>query len=226
MKHFVALTIAALTLAGLGGAEAAGPAKPPAVNAAAPATSHLVYVVSRDGSAIGKTTVDIERNGDTATVKSATNIEVKVMFVVAYRFKSTSTEVWKGDQIVSFKCETDDNGKSHDVSIMPAAKGLTIVADGKTANVPAGTLPASFWSPRAMKAKALINHDDGRVLNVTSKDLGPEQITLHGTPLQTQHYKVDGGKDFQRDIWFEGDQLVRLRLKGTDGSAISSDLQS
>jgi hypothetical protein len=221
MKHFAALAILVLALDVSVGAQAA----PPKASAATPESgAQSIYTVTRDNSAIGRTTVDIDRSSDTVTVTSKTNIEVKVI-IVLYRFTQDVTEVWKGDQLVSLKSATDDNGTPHDVSITASAKGLTIVADGKTLNAPAGTVPASFWSTRFVKAKALVNLDNGRVMNATSKDLGSEQITLRGTPRQAQHYKISAGKDFERDLWYDGDQLIRVRLKGSDGSAISSDLQ-
>jgi hypothetical protein len=221
MKRFTALSIAALA-AGIAGAQAAAP-KPAAKTEAG---AQLAYAVTRDGSPIGRTIVDIDRSGDSVTVTSKTNIEVKVI-IVLYRFQQDVTETWKGDQLVSFKSHTDDNGAPHDVSITSSGKGLTIVADGKTSTAPAGAVPASFWSTRFIKAKALIHPDDGRVMNVSVKDAGPDQINVGGTPHQTEHYKVSGGKDYERDLWYDGEQLVRVRIKdaSTQGNLIGSDLQ-
>jgi hypothetical protein len=222
MKRFTALAVSALAVGSVGAH--AAPPKAPA--GASEASGKFTYGVTRDGSSIGRTTVDIQHSGDTVTVTTKYNIEVKVI-IVLYRFKQDSTEVWKGDQLVSFKSETDDNGTPHQVSITGGAKGPTIVADGKTTTAPAGAIPASFWSTRFTKAKSLIRPDDGRVLNVTVKNLGPDPITLHGAPHQTEHYKVSGGKDFDRDLWFEGDQMLRIQIKdtSTQGSLIASELQ-
>jgi hypothetical protein len=221
MKRFTALTIIALA-AGTAGVEAA----PPKPAAKTEAGAQLVYAVTRDGSPIGRTKVDIDRSGDTTTVTSQTDIEVRVI-IVLYRFTQHVTETWKGDQLVSFKSETDDNGTPHDLAITSSPKGLSIVADGKTSSAPAGAIPASFWSMRFSKAKTLIHPDNGRLMSVSVKELGPDQISMGGTPHQAQHYKVSAGKDYERDLWYEGDQLIRVRIKDTttQGSLISSDLQ-
>jgi hypothetical protein len=221
MKRFTALTIIALA-AGTAGVEAA----PPKPAAKTEAGAQLVYAVTRDGSPIGRTIVDIDRSGDTTTVTSKTDIEVKVI-IVLYRFKQDVTETWKGEQLVSFKSQTDDNGTSHDVSITSSPKGLSIVADGKTSSAPTGAIPASFWSMRFSKAKTLIHPDNGRVMNISVKELGPDQVNMGGAPHQAQHYKVSAGKDYERDLWYDGDQLIRVRIKDTttQGSLISSDLQ-
>jgi hypothetical protein len=38
---------------------------------------------------------------------------------------------------------------------------------------------------------------------------------------------VSAGKDFERDLWYGGDQLIRVRIKdaSTQGNLIGSDLQ-
>jgi hypothetical protein len=222
MKRFIALAIIALA-AGIADVQAAPP-KPAAAKSEAGAQS--VYTVTRDGSPIGKTIVDIDRSGETVTVTSKTDIEVKVI-IVLYRFTQSVTESWKGDQLISFKSQTDDNGTPHDVSITSSGKGLTIVADGKTSTAPAGAVPGSFWSTKFVKSKALIHPDTGRIMNASVKDVGPEQITIGSTPHQAQHYKISAGKDYERDLWYDGDQLIRMRIKdaSTQGNLIGSDLQ-
>jgi uncharacterized protein DUF6134 len=221
MKRFTALAITALAVGSVG-AQAA----PPKGTAKTEAGSQLVYAVTRDGSPIGRTIVDIDRSGDTTTVTSKTDIEVKVI-IVLYRFKQDVTETWKGDQLVSFKSQTDDNGTNHDVSITSSGKGPTIVADGKTSTAPAGAIPASFWSTRFAKAKTLIHPDNGRLMTASVKDLGPDEVTVGRTPRKAEHYKVSAGKDYDRDLWYDGDQLIRVRIKdaSTQGNLIGSDLQ-
>jgi hypothetical protein len=129
------------------------------------------------------------------------------------------------DQLISFSSKTDDNGTPHQVSISTSPKGILLRADGKALNAPTGTLPTSFWSTRFLKAKALINNDNGSVTKVISRNMGSEHITLDNRVHRAQHYKITGENDFERDLWFEGEQLLRVQLKGSDGSLITSDLQ-
>jgi Family of unknown function (DUF6134) len=221
MKRFIALAISALAIGSVGAYAA-----PPKGGAKSEAGTQSVYTVTRDGSPIGRTIVDVDRSGDTTKVTSKTDIEVKVI-IVLYRFKQDVIETWKGDQLVSFKSETDDNGTNHEVSITSSPKGLSIVADGKTSTAPAGAVPATWWSTKFAKAKSLIHPDTGRVMSASVKDIGPEQVPVRGTPQQAEHYKVSAGKDFERDLWYDGDQLVRVRIKdaSTQGNLIGSDLQ-
>jgi hypothetical protein len=185
----------------------------------------MTYSLIRNGSRIGTMTETLSAAGDVVTTTTQTDIEVKVI-IVLYHFTQSTSETWKGDQFVSFTSETDDNGTPHKVAVNATPKGMSITADGKTSSAPMRTMPMSFWSTRFLNAKALINNNDGSVTNIVSKNLGPEQISVGGSLHQAQHYKISGGTEFERDLWFERDQLLRLRLKGSDGSLISSDLDS
>jgi hypothetical protein len=52
-------------------------------------------------------------------------------------------------------------------------------------------------------------------------------VTIHGVAHHAHHYKiVDTLKgEFARDLWFDGDVLVRTKIIGSDNSVILSDLR-
>src|ERR1700752_2519229 len=93
-----------------------------AENPPAAAKTHRIYDVTREGSNIGTETVDVERQGDTTTVKIKSDISVKIMFVEAYRYEHSCNEVWKSGQLASFKSHTNDNGTKHAVEVTAAGE--------------------------------------------------------------------------------------------------------
>ncbi len=188
----------------------------------AAAKTHQSYDIIRQGDTIGVNTVDVERRGDTVQVKIGTKILVKVMFIEAYRFDHDSTETWKAGQLVAFQSETNDNGTKHKVSVTSAADKLDILADGKHIDAPLTLRPASFWDKSFDAQKELFDPKNGKRLAVQIKDLGDDKIAVHGAQRQARHYKISG--DMQRDVWFDGDVLLRLKLVGSDNSIIDSDL--
>jgi hypothetical protein len=201
------------------------PAQPPAAATGAqaqPIKSHQTFDIVREGSKIGSTVVDVERKGDTASVKVATNISVKIMYIEAYRYVHTSSETWKGSQLIAYKGQTDDNGTKHTVNLVGTPDKPLLEADGKRSEASKLITPASFWSKDLIRPE-LFDPKDGTKLAVQVKDLGDETINVRGTPLKTRHIRTVG--DFERDLWFDGDVLVRMRLVGTDKSIIVSEVQ-
>jgi hypothetical protein len=184
--------------------------------------THQSYDIIRQGDTIGVNTVDVERRGDTVQVKIGTKILVKVMFIEAYRFDHDSTETWKSGQLVGFQSETNENGTKHKVLVTPKADKLDILADGKHIDAPLTLRPASFWDKSFDAQKELFDPKNGKRLAVQIKDMGDDKIAVHGAQRQARHYKISG--DMQRDVWFDGDTLLRLKLVGSDNSIIDSDL--
>jgi hypothetical protein len=156
-------------------------------------------------------------------VKSTTHISVVIMFIEAYRFDHTATETWNGSQFVSFKSQTNDNGTKHSVSAAAAGDKISLEIDGKRSEAPGTVIPGSFWSKAFVSATQMFDDANGKRLSIKVVDLGDESLVLNGTKHQVRHYQISG--DLKRDLWFEGDALLRLKLTGPDGSKIVSDLR-
>ncbi len=59
-------------------------------------------------------------------------------------------------------------------------------------------------------------------LSVKVKDLGDEQIDYRGQQIKAHHYEISG--DYDRDVWFDADKVVRIKFFGSDHSTIMSEL--
>lgn len=195
----------------------------PAV-ADAPKHVHRVFDVMREGSKIGTDTIDVTRTGDVTNVKIATHIVVKIAFITAYRYDSTETENWKGNQLVSFKSVTDDNGKDHTVSASQSGGKITLTVDGEPTTAPKSIAPASVWSADVSKHAQLFDTANGKRMAVRAEDLGEETVTLNGVPRQLQHVKLSG--QFDRNLWFDEEGLVKMSMIGSDRSTITSELRT
>ncbi len=189
-----------------------------------PTKTTRTFDIVREGSNIGTDVVEIDKAGDTTTVKFKTHISVVVMFIEAYHFDHTSSETWKGKDLVSFKSQTDDNGKKHVITATAAGDKIQFEVDGKRGELPKTIPPASFWSRPSPGTQEMFDESNGKRLSVKITDLGDEAVTVHGSKRPAHHFRISG--DLERDLWFDGDVLVRLKIPGSDGSKIYSDLRS
>lgn len=184
---------------------------------------HRVFNITRDGTKIGTDVIDIEKEGTTTTVNFTTHISVVVMFVEAYRLNHTAVETWSDGNFVSYNSQTNDNGTKRSVSATVADNKFDLTVDGKDSPLPQIVLPGTLWNTDFVGATELFDPDKGTMLSVEVKDLGDQAIRLHGVIVHAHHYKITG--DYPRDIWAVGDVPVRIKLLGSDGSKIVSDLQ-
>ncbi|HLH12814.1 MAG TPA: DUF6134 family protein [Methylovirgula sp.] len=197
-------------------------AVPAVAQPAPPEKDRHVFDIFRDGSKIGTEVVEIDKNGDTTKIKFTTHISVVVMFIQAYHFDHSATETWSGGHFVSFKSSTDDNGTKHEVSAVAKKDAVDLVVDGKESEASADLVPASWWCTDFVTRTDVLNAETGQPASIKVTDLGEEPVVENGTTIQAHHYKVSG--DINRDLWFDGDNLVRLKLLGSDHSTIVSDL--
>jgi hypothetical protein len=100
-------------------------------------------------------------------------------------------------------------------------------ADGKHSDLPKTAAPASLWGKDAIHQFDAFDPDTGKPLSIEVTDLGNEILTIHGVTHHAQHYKIADKLtgDFAREVWFDGDVLVRTKIVGSDNSVILSDLR-
>ncbi|MCX8253131.1 hypothetical protein RHAL1_00149 [Beijerinckiaceae bacterium RH AL1] len=184
---------------------------------------HRVFDIMREGSKIGTDTFDISRQGDATSVKVNTHIIVKVAFITAYRYDHSEAGTWKGTQLVSFKSKTDDNGKDHTIAATQSEGKIALDVDGTSTTAPKSTQPASLWGAEVSKQKQIFDPANGKRMAVGVQDLGDETVEVNGVPRQLNHVKLTGA--FPRDLWFDEDGLVKMELRGSDNSQITSQLR-
>lgn len=224
----MAAPIAGLLLScAVAGAQPAPGAKPPAAAQPAvsiqPATETLQYAILRKGEQIGTHTVELKRAGKETSVNVATNVEVKVLFVTAYRFQYTGTERWVNGHLVELNSETDDNGTQHKLTAALKGAALEVDADGKAAQVDKNIIPSSLWNPELVRQSVMLDTQTGQVMPISVVDGGSEEVTVETGPAPAHRYTIKG--KFSQDVWYDSrGRLVQSQLVAKDGSVISYKL--
>lgn len=192
LSVFSALTLLALA-----------PAAMAAPSASVPASGKLAFDVMRKGKDIGDYVVSFSGSGNDVTAKIATNISVKVpvIGVSAYRFTQSSTETWRGGKLAGLVSKTDDNGTPHDITVDASP-----------------LVPASLWNADIVHASKVLNTIDGSTDTINVSNLGQESIAAGSGTVKATHYALRGG--LNRDLWYDGTQLVHVRLTADDGSQV------
>lgn len=201
---------------------AIGPASAQPAATPAPAPDRRLFDITRDGDKIGTEVVEIDKDQDTTNITFTTHILVVVLFIQAYHFDHSATETWTGGRFVSYKALTDDNGTKHSVTAIAAGDKVDLDVDGKQSQAAPDLLPASWWNKDFVNRTDMLDAETGRQISIKVTDLGDEPLVQNGTTVQARHYKVRG--DIERDLWFDGDRLLRIQLVGSDHSTIVSDL--
>ena len=208
----------------LAGLALAALATAPALAAPEAKHVHRVFDIMREGSKIGTDTFDITRQGDATSVKVNTHIQVKIAFITAYRYDHSETGSWKGSQLVAFTSKTDDNGTDHQIKAAQAGGKIALTVDGAASSAPKTMQAASLWGAEVSRQKQMFDPANGKRLAVDVADLGEETVDMNGVPRQLDHVQLTGA--LPRDLWFDEDGLVKMTLRGSDNSLITSQLRT
>jgi Family of unknown function (DUF6134) len=184
-----------------------------------PATETHSFAIVRNGEQIGTNTICVHHDGPDMLVEISTSIAVKIAFLTLYRFEQTERERWADGRFVSMNSTTDDDGAMHRVSADASTGALSVTADGKTKRMAGNLMPSSLWNPVLARQASALSTVDGSLLRVAVDDRGTEDLPIGGRQISAHHYSLRS--IFAQDVWYDdrGD-LVRVRLRGTDGSTI------
>ena len=182
------------------------------------------FSVTRNGDPIGTSAIEIVRNGDQTTVTDVTHVAVTIAFVTVYKFDQTETEKWSAGKLVSMDALTDDDGTLHKTSACGSGDGGLLVQDGdQKKKIAMALIPASVWSPAILEQTAALDPLDGTMVKVSVVNRGEENLVIKGHETHTRHFSVTTG--YSQDVWYDdNNRLVRIELKGRDGSNLRYEL--
>lgn len=177
------------------------------------------YVVMRNDSQIGTNTVSVAENGPRKTVQTVTHVEVKFGFVTLYRFDQTETEQWVNGKLLAMNATTNDNGTLRRTDLSSVDGRVTVECGGPPKHIATAALPFSLWNPALLAQTEAIDPRDGSLVSVSVADRGEDNLVIQGRTTRAHHYIVT--TTFAQDVWYDSDdRLVRVQLKGRDGSTI------
>jgi len=190
---------------------------------AEPDSKTIKFAVMRNDSQIGTNTISVARNGQETTVQIVTHVEVRVAYVTLYRFDQTETEQWADGHLLAMNATTDDNGKVHRTNANSRDGKVIVEGDGQIRKLNADVIPASLWNPALLKQNIAFDPQDGSTVPVSVVDRGEDDLVIQGHAKHAHHYVLM--TTFPQDLWYDEDhRLVKVELKGSDGSTIRYQL--
>ena len=181
------------------------------------------FAVSREGSPIGRHGLRFTQDGARTTAEITIELQVKVAFITVYRYRHVNREIWDGDDLLSFASRTDDNGTAHRVQARRSGDRILVESDQGTVEAPADALPTTYWHRRFLDRPHWIDTQNGRLLSCSVSSRGVERIAAADREIAADRFAVAG--DLQLDLWYVGEQWVKLAFPGPDGTPIDYRLQ-
>lgn len=181
--------------------------------------NELVFRVLRDGDEVGFHRVVFRATDDSLIAESEFSLEVKVLFFTAYRYRYTSTDVWRHGCLESVDAKVDENGNQTFVRADAEARRLTIVGPSGVATGDAGIFPTNHWHAGVIGTERVLNTITGKVADVRIVDDGVDWVMVNGETYPARRYHYTG--DLRNTVWYDDDgRWVKMRFTAKDGSTI------
>ena len=176
------------TLAGLG----ALVATPSAAQGPSATPRDLAFRVTRKSSPMGTLRVGFSREGDRLIVRTRVDLSVYAAFLRVFRYTHDSTEIWRGDQLLSLQAVTNDDGQTYTVRAIPRGDGLLLEGPAGSRTVSSRSLTSnSVWHPAFARQRSVIDCEKARYETVAVEPLGQRLLTVLGVPrLVTGHRMI------------------------------------
>jgi hypothetical protein len=201
----------------------------------------ITFAVYRNGENVGRHVLTFAQKGGSQVVTIDSDITVRAMSLVAYRYIHHGNEIWAGEQLQSLQASTEDNGRKFTVAAQHVGSHLKVerttagpvaaaaldgfqVPDISRESLPASLMPTSQWNIRQVKQTALLNTQYGTVAHVRVVPGSREQIRTSTRSIEAMRYSYNG--DLRMDLWYDDrGRWVKGVFVAFDGSTIEYILQ-
>ena len=176
--------------------------------------------IFKDNEKIGESIFFFKKENNKFIVKNKTNFNVKLLGVSIFSVNSKGTEVYIGDQLISFNSETFQNDKKKFVNLIFDKKKDKFIIDGSSFQGEASkeNIVGNWWNHRLLQTETQISPLSGSVKKQNIEFLGKKKIKLYEKEYEVEHFRLfstnsnlPDDKKLNFEIWY--DKKIALIVK-------------
>ncbi len=109
------------------------------------------------------------------------------------------------------------------MNVACAGNDIVVRGDGREWKIAPTMIPVSLWNEAVVEQSSALDPQNGSVVAVKVADRGEDDLVVQGRATRARHYVIT--TTFTQDVWYDnGHRLVKVELKGSDGSTIRYQL--
>ena len=199
-----------------------------------PEDKEVSFDVIRKNKIIGNLTTKFKVNEEAIILHSVLDIEVKILFIPAYKFFQETTETWMGNNFISIDGFTnfeDDreykiDGKDEDGFFRVTGMDGLLELDEKI-------IPLNYWNKKMLKEKEVFDTQKGIVRKIEVEKLKDEEIKINNIQINAEKYifnasinPKDKGPFPEYILWYHNDELIKMQFKNPKDKKIVTILRN
>ena len=169
------------------------------------------------GSLVSKFVVE----NDKIILHSVLDIDVKVLFISAYKFFQETTEIWIDGNFVSIEGFTDfEDDREYKIVGNDTEEFFVAVGMNGELKLDKEILPLNYWNISILDKKEVFDTQKGIVRNIKVEKLSNEKISLNGINIDTEKYLFNASKNPkdkgpfpEYTLWYHNKELLKMEFK-------------
>ena len=180
------------------------------------------FDIIRKNKVIGFHEIKFNKKGEDLIIETNINIEVKVLFIPAYKFTHKSKEFWINYDFVKIDAHTDFEDE-REYFIKGEDKEGYFIATGMDGTIKPdiNILPSNFWNIKILDEDKIFDTQKGIVRSINVKKLGNENIKIDKKQYNAKKYTLnassnpkDKGPFPEYTLWYsEENELLKFKFK-------------
>ncbi len=175
----------------------------------------LRFQVYLDEKPIGEHSFRISGNGETRRISSSASFDIDFLFVNAYRYRHSSSEVFRNGCLQEIRATTDDNGKRYRVQGSAVGKGFRVEHQDGVEQADGCLMTFAYWDADFLRQKRLLNAQTGDIERVSVRQKGRDDVAIGDRKVPATRYALRTDK-LTIDLWYN-DALGWVGLSSDTG---------
>lgn len=172
------------------------------------ATDAWRFEVLLDDKQIGYHDFSVFNDGPRQVLETEASFDVKFLFITAFRYRHTNTEIWNDDCLLSIDAATDNNGDTLLVNGTQQEDAFRVSRDSGEATLERCVKTFAYWNPGILEADRLLNSQTGEYEDVSVEFDGEDQVVVDGSPVDALRYRLIAGAG-EIKLWYSNEPMRR-----------------
>jgi len=186
-----------------------------------PDDKEVSFDVIRKNKIIGNLTTRFIEEEEKLVLHSILDINVKILFIPAYKFFQETKETWHEGKFISIDGFTDfEDDREYKINGKDEGGFFRVTGMDGLLELDENIIPLNYWNKEILKEKELFDTQKGIVRKINVVRLENEKIKINDSKLLTEKYTFnatknpkDKGPFPEYTLWYYKDELLKMEFK-------------
>ena len=186
-----------------------------------PEDNEVSFDVVRKNKIIGNLNIKFINDKENLILHSVLDIEVKILFIPAYKFFQETKETWNNGNFLSIDGFTDfEDDREYKIDGKDENGIFRATGMDGLLELDENILPLNYWNKQMLKEKEVFDTQKGIVRKISVEKLKDEKITINNSETETEKFIFNASKNPkdkgpfpEYTLWYKGDELLKMEFK-------------